>query len=178
METNDRKPVRLNLGCGESLQPDWINVDLYGKPDIVCDLQVFPYPWDDNSVDEIMMHHVLEHLPNWWDAFVECSRILKPGGQLHIHVPDESSTSALTYRDHHHVFSVWSFHGIHGGPGGANSWAVETEDTVPLAMSSYRRIPFTKYNWMHRLPWLLQFCADHMRGFIWGQEFHFRKIGE
>ena len=176
------KPVLLNLGCGEDQRPGYINVDAYGGPDVVWDLQEFPYPWEDNSVDGIVMHHVLEHLPDWWSAFLECARILKPGGELHIHVPDESSPSALTYRDHHHIFSAISFHGIqysHGqGLPGANSWAKEFEKTVPLAMYDYRRIPYSKYNWMRYIPGLLPFCADHMRGFIWGQEFHFRKIGD
>jgi len=179
MEQNN-KPLCLNLGCGETHKEEMVNVDLYGNPDIVWDLQEFPYPWDDNSVDEILMNHVLEHLPNWWGAFTECARILKPGGKLYIHVPDESSPSALTYRDHHHVFGPWSFEGIHHQllDRGTNSWATSVRDTVPLVMYSYRRIPFSKYNWMHRVPWLLEFCADHMRGFIWGQEFHFRKIGD
>jgi SAM-dependent methyltransferase len=181
MEPNDQ-PLLLNLGSGECPVPGYVNVDLYGNPDVVWDLQKFPYPWDDNTVDEIVMHHVLEHLPDWWSAFLECARILKPGGQLHIHVPDESSPSALTYRDHHHVFSSISFHGIQygrgGGKGGANSWAVEVEQTVPLTMYDYKRVPYSKYNWMRWVPGLLPFVADHMRGFIWGQEFHFRKIGE
>ena len=103
MAPDPSKPLRLDLGCGEGKNPGWTRVDLYGEPDVRWNLQEFPFPWDDNSVDEIMMHHVLEHLPNWWDAFTECARILKPGGLFHVHVPDESSTSALTYRDHYHV---------------------------------------------------------------------------
>ena len=109
-------PVLLNMGRGINTEPDHINVDAYGRPDVVWDLNVTPFPWATNSVDGIQARHVFEHLENWWEAFVDCARILKPGGYLRIHVPDESSTTALTYRDHLRVFSLASFHGIQGYP--------------------------------------------------------------
>lgn len=171
------KPVLLNLGCGEHKLVDHINVDAYGDPDYKWDLQEFPFPWDDNSIDGIEAWHIFEHLPDWWSAFEECARILKPGGYLHIHVPDESNRTALTYRDHYHVFSKESFHGIQEGNWGTNSWAETIAESVPLTMYDYRQVPFTKFNWMIRFPRLLQFCAAHMRGFIWEQRFYFRKIG-
>jgi ubiquinone/menaquinone biosynthesis C-methylase UbiE len=144
----------------------------------VWDLNEFPYPWDDNSADEIIMRHVLEHIPDWWSAFKECARILKPGGELHIHVPDESSRTALCYRDHYHVFAQCSFHGIQGAAHGTSAWAETENDSIPLTMERYNQVPYPKYNWLTRLPWVLKFCANHMRNFIWEQQFHFRKIGE
>lgn len=172
------KPFLLNLGGGLTRAPGWINVDLYGKPDIVWDLDVTPYPWADNSVDGIKMFHVLEHLDNWWGCFTECARVLKPGATLEIRVPDESSMSALTYRDHKHVFSELSFHGIHGRNHGTNAWAVEVEDSVPLRQTEYYRVPHKKYEWMVTwCPWLLAFCGNHLRNFIHEQRFVFVKIG-
>lgn len=170
-------PLLLNLGCGEKRFAGHINVDNWGEPDFKWNLQEFPFPWETNSVDGIEMWHVLEHLPDWWSAFEECARILKPGGYLHIHVPDESNRTALTYRDHYHVFSKESFHGIQEGNWGTNSWAETIAESVPLTMYDYRQVPFTKYNWMIRFPRLLQFCAAHLRGFIWEQRFYFRKVG-
>ena len=78
------QPLLLNLGCGTYRRPEYVNVDAFAvcKPDVVWDLNETPYPWPDNSVDGIMMTHVLEHLENWWGAFTECARILKPGGTL------------------------------------------------------------------------------------------------
>jgi hypothetical protein len=56
--------MRLNLGCGGRKFPDWVNVDKYPtcSPDQVVDLEHFPWPWPDSSVDEVRMYHVLEHL--------------------------------------------------------------------------------------------------------------------
>jgi hypothetical protein len=54
--------LRLNLGCGSKRLDGYINVDKFGDPDLQFDLETFPYPWENNSVTEIKMHHVLEHL--------------------------------------------------------------------------------------------------------------------
>ena len=56
--------MRLNLGCGGRKFPDWINVDKFPtcSPDEIVDLEQFPWPWPDNSVDEVRLYHVLEHL--------------------------------------------------------------------------------------------------------------------
>jgi ubiquinone/menaquinone biosynthesis C-methylase UbiE len=166
-----------NLGAGSIKLPGWVSVDAYGNPDVTWDLNVTPFPWDDDSVDAILMSHILEHVDEWWACFKECARILKPGGTLKIHVPDESSRTALTYRDHLHVFSPASFHGTVGAGSGSNAWARTEEGSVPLLMQEYIRVPYKEYNWMTRFPRLLEFCANHMRGFIWEQQFHFVKVG-
>lgn len=84
--------VKLNLGCGFKYLAGWVNVDAYQccNPDVVWDLNKFPYPWENNSVNRIYMSHILEHIPDWWTAFTECARILKVGGTIEIRVPDES----------------------------------------------------------------------------------------
>jgi len=173
----NRKPVLLNLGCGTVHEPGFINVDAFGNPDFIWDLEVTPFPWPDNSVDGIQMRHVLEHLDNWWECFEECARILRPGGFLRIHVPDASSDTALAYRDHKRVFSLASFHGIQGRPSGTNSWAATVEGGIPLVQEFYAQVPYNRFQWMAKYcPWLLRFCADHLRNFIWEQQFVFRKL--
>ncbi len=175
--------VLLNLGCGYIKRIGWINVDKYDNcdPDVVHDLNEFPYPWDDNSIDGIEMFHTLEHLNDWWGALIECARILKPGARIEIRVPDESSTSALTYRDHNHVFSRYSFHGVWDREGwGSNAWAELENDTVPLRMIGYKQIPHNRYKWMMRWPlaYVLAFCSNHLRNFIWEQQLLFEKVGD
>ena len=175
------KPLLLNLGCGFNQFRTHINVDAYGNcnPDVVWDLSKTPYPWLDNTFDGIDAFHVLEHVENWWGMFTECARILKPNGYLHIRVPDESSKSALTYRDHLHVFSEHSFHGIRGMRQGTNAWAERELNRVPLVMQSHVKVPYNQYQWMAKwCPRILRFCADHLRGFIWEQRFIFVKVGD
>ena len=85
--------MKLNLGCGSKILPGWTNLDKFEtyKPDIVHDLEVFPYPFKDNSVDEIILSHVLEHLGQVPDVFnkiiKEFYRICKNDALLHISVP-------------------------------------------------------------------------------------------
>lgn len=175
--------VWLNLGCGFKQRPEFVNVDKYDNcdPDVVHDLNVFPYPWDDESVDGIIMSHCLEHLDDWWAVFLECVRILRPGAAMNIRVPDATTDAAVTYRDHYHIFDLHSWHGIRGRSGsGTNAGAEIISDTVPIEMVGYMRVPYQKYRWMVRRPFrpLLAFCADHLRNFIFEQRFTFVKIGE
>jgi hypothetical protein len=55
--------LRLNLGCGAKKLSGFVNVDKFGEPDLKYDLEVFPWPWDNNSVVEILLNHVLEPWP-------------------------------------------------------------------------------------------------------------------
>ena len=89
--------MKLNLGCGKNRLPDHINVDRLAdvKPDLVFDLNVTPWPWENDSVDEIYMSHVLEHLGETTQTFlniiVEIHRILKLAGKLTLRVPHPRS---------------------------------------------------------------------------------------
>tara|TARA_Y100000768_G_scaffold52719_1_gene34687 strand:- start:403 stop:972 length:570 start_codon:yes stop_codon:yes gene_type:complete len=84
---------KLNLGCGSKILDGYINVDKFEiyNPDILHDLEHFPYPFDDNSVDEIILSHVLEHLGQHPDVFnniiKELYRICINGSRIEIKVP-------------------------------------------------------------------------------------------
>lgn len=62
--------LKLNLGCGEHHREGYINVDKYSSPDILHDLETFPWPWKESSVKEILLYHVLEHLGQNTDIFL------------------------------------------------------------------------------------------------------------
>jgi len=84
---------RLNLGCGLNKMDGYVNVDKfdYGKPDIVMDLEQTPWQFSDNSVDEIMLNHTLEHLGKDAHTFFaiikEMYRICKNNALIEITVP-------------------------------------------------------------------------------------------
>ena len=85
--------MKLNLGCGVKRVEGWVNVDKYPGlgPDVVHDLEVLPWPWADNSVSEVLLAHVLEHLGQQTDTFLgimrELYRICRPGAVIHVVVP-------------------------------------------------------------------------------------------
>lgn len=87
------KKLKLNLGCGDKLMKGWVNVDHVPdcNPDIVCNLEQFPWPWETDSVEEILLSHVLEHLGESRDVYLgiikEMYRVCCHGAKIHIMVP-------------------------------------------------------------------------------------------
>src|SRR5438270_12013588 len=83
--------LRVNLGCGPRPEPGFINVDRFGQPDVQHDLEVLPWPWPDNSVAEIVLSHVLEHLGYDPKIFLgimkEMYRVCQGGAAVRIVVP-------------------------------------------------------------------------------------------
>lgn len=84
--------MKLNLGCGYNKLPGYINVDHdpICKPDVVADLEA-TLPFEANTVDEIVLHHVLEHLgqttETYFSVWKEFYRILKDQAVIKITVP-------------------------------------------------------------------------------------------
>ena len=85
--------VRLNIGCGAYPLPQskgWVNIDNipYAGVDMVADVP--PLPFESESVEEVWACHFLEHLSRGDadDFLMECLRVLVPGGQLGLVVPD------------------------------------------------------------------------------------------
>jgi len=96
----------LLVGCGAARTKDiktpgyddWTNLTTLDfnsdhGPDVVWDLNDFPYPFDDNEFDEVHAYEVLEHIGTQGDfrhffkEFEEYWRILKPGGLFCAHTP-------------------------------------------------------------------------------------------
>ena len=87
--TSKKSLIRLQLGCGNDPKSGWINHDAVQLPgvDVVHDLNDRPWPWPDNTVDEIWAKDVLEHLPDTLRTMEELYRITKPGASVYIAVP-------------------------------------------------------------------------------------------
>ena len=51
---------KLNLGCGTDIRPHYVNSDVAALDgvDTVHDLESFPYPFEDNTYDEIVAINV------------------------------------------------------------------------------------------------------------------------
>lgn len=85
--------LQLNLGCGTHKIPGFINVDKFAAcaPDLVCDLEAFPWPWESNSVAKVIMAHVLEHICPSAEAFLslmqELYRVCRANAEILIMAP-------------------------------------------------------------------------------------------
>jgi len=84
-----RTVSRLNLGCGQRKLREYINVDNnpLTKPEIIHDLNKFPYPFKNNCADEILMDHVLEHTDSPLKVIEELYRISKNNAVIIIRSP-------------------------------------------------------------------------------------------
>ena len=85
--------MRLNLGCGQYFLPKaqaWCNVDEDAALAPDWCIRVPPIDRPDESVAEVYMGHLLEHLePHEADFLLrECHRVLVPGGRVGVVVPD------------------------------------------------------------------------------------------
>lgn len=91
-------PRLLNIGCGNAVHPEWINVDSSSAvPGVIRHDLRRGLPFADASVDAVFASHVLEHLDPVGGARLlrECHRVLRPRGTARIVVPDLEAIARL-----------------------------------------------------------------------------------
>ncbi|OGZ31559.1 MAG: hypothetical protein A3H02_02525 [Candidatus Niyogibacteria bacterium RIFCSPLOWO2_12_FULL_41_13] len=91
---------KLYLGSGsrtnEKQSQGFVCVDFDAryKPDVLWDMEIFPWPFEDDSVEYIEAHHVIEHQSDV-DAFMcELWRISKDGAKISLKYPHFSRVLA------------------------------------------------------------------------------------
>jgi len=102
---------KLDIGCGKSKKKGYIGVDILPVDgvDIVHDLNKFPYPFQDNEIDEIWMDQCLEHVYNPVTVVEEIYRICKNGAKVIIGVPFFRSVGACIDPTHKNFFTPYWF---------------------------------------------------------------------
>jgi len=100
----------LHIGSGKKTLVGATTIDILDLPgvDVVHDLDVFPWPFGDNTFDLIFAHSVFEHLEDQIAVVEEMARILKPGGRVVINVPHFRCVDAFTDSTHTHFFTTQS----------------------------------------------------------------------
>lgn len=120
--------LKLDLACGQTPLDGFEGVDLWCKTaKHQVDLQRYPWPWADNSVDEVFCSHYCEHIPMEYvdergdvttsalgkDAlfkfFDELWRVLKPDAWATIIVPCARSNRGFQDPTHRRFFVAETF---------------------------------------------------------------------
>lgn len=82
--------MKLNLGSGIKRFDGFTNVDsdVRVNPDHVVDLNTQPLPFMDNTVDEVIAHHIFEHIGTGFFNFIQdLYRVCKHQAVIDVHVP-------------------------------------------------------------------------------------------
>ena len=106
----------LSTGCGDKPPKDGVvRLDKRPevRPDVIWDLNNFPYPFENSTFSEIECFDVIEHLDNIPKTMEEFHRILNPNGLVKIATPHFSCANSyidVTHKWHLSYFSFDFFH--------------------------------------------------------------------
>lgn len=82
--------MKLHLGSGDNRFEGFVNVDYDSRtnPDYCLDIEKEQWPFEDNSVDQVIAHHVFEHLgEGYFHVLKELYRVCEHGAMIDIVVP-------------------------------------------------------------------------------------------
>jgi SAM-dependent methyltransferase len=102
METHAREMKSLHIGCGQDKIEGASSLDIRAEvqPDLVHNLDTFPWPIPDDTFDCVIALNIIEHLYNTEKVMEELFRISKNGALIYILIPHYSSSSAFTDPTH------------------------------------------------------------------------------
>jgi SAM-dependent methyltransferase len=102
---------KLDVGCGERKYPGHIGMDIVAIDgvDIVHNIDNKPWPFKDNTFDEVIMDDILEHSTDILVVLSELYRISRPNALIRISVPHFSSDNMYSDPTHRVFFSSRSF---------------------------------------------------------------------
>lgn len=105
--------MKLDLACGQNKHADFTGVDIAPgeQVDIVWDLEVYPWqPFADNSVEEIVCNHYIEHVGDLMKFMNEIHRICKDGAKITFTAPYYTSIRAWQDPTHKRAISEATFY--------------------------------------------------------------------
>lgn len=94
---------KLNVGCGPDYKDGWINLDMGNcRCDVSHDIEITPWPFEDDHFDEVLMQHVLEHInrDNFITVIREMYRVCKNDAVVQIVSPYAGSDNFWTDPTH------------------------------------------------------------------------------
>lgn len=148
----EQNKIKLNLGCGKDYQEGFINIDCLQegiKVDVYHNLKT-PLPYKDNSVDCVRSIAILEHF-NMYDGvvvFKDWCRILKPGGELIVKVPNVQSIIEAKIPITEKIYLLYGdpkWDGMDLGDSGAHKWGFTEESLISLFKENDLKVIDIKY---------------------------------
>jgi hypothetical protein len=105
--------VRLNVGCGGTRYPGYINVDI-SQGDVLSDIRAMPVK--PGKVNEISCHHVLEHLAlnEVVPVLQSFYAMLRHGGVLEIGMPDLGLLCEYYLGQSEEIREAWAVKTLYG----------------------------------------------------------------
>lgn len=105
------KSKKLNAGCGKDIKKGYINLDSAKLPgvDVVHNLDKYPWPFRENSFDEVYCDNVLEHLGSITKPAEEIWRISRNHAKVIVKVPIFPSNYAAADPTHKQFFTYTTF---------------------------------------------------------------------
>lgn len=168
--------MKLNIGCGYKKKDGYVNVDSDPgcKPDLVLDLESKSWPFEDNSISEVVASHVLEHLGatyrDWVNIWKELWRVCQNGAVIHVTVPHPRHDNFLV--DPTHVRPI--FPGTISLFDQERNWRMIQEDGQESKLGLSEKIDLEVFDvhWIPAEPWLSALRKGEV-----SQEQVFRDIG-
>lgn len=160
--------MRLNLGCGYNRRPGYVNVDHDPKcePDKVCDLESFPWPFESNSVTEVVMSHILEHLGQTTSSYLniikELYRICKAEAVIVIDVPHPRHDSYLCDPTHVRPIIPESFQLFSKAKN--EEWIQKRKSNTTLALQLNVDFEITRINYQLEDRWSQKMATGELTG--------------
>lgn len=157
---------KLNYGCGTDYRAGWVNADVNRgvRADVYMDAEATTLPFPDDEFDEILLDHVLEHIPKAavFPFLDETYRVLKNGGVLNVYVPHYTSVWAYANLSHQSAFAVGALDCLRK-EGGQN-----TAERYGRAVFAIQRQELHLLgHHMPKCPWLARLPVNWMFNFGW-----------
>ena len=130
--------MKIDLGCGLYKSDGFVGVDVMDHPnvDVVHDLNSFPYPFSDSSVEFVRAFHVLEHVDHFVETIEELWRICEDRAIIEIRCPHASCIPTM-WADptHKKPFVMHSF--LHWGKESNHIYGFNAELEVDVVRLHY-----------------------------------------
>jgi SAM-dependent methyltransferase len=107
--------LKINIGSGDERFEGFLNIDSdpLTLPDFCVNIEKENLPFEDNSVEEVIAHHILEHLgEGYFNALQELYRVCKHNAIIDILVPHPRHNHFLNDPTHRRAITpdgLWLF---------------------------------------------------------------------